>query len=149
MMMQANRWAFGTLSLLTVGWLALQLVIGVTGMEAVKTWPVTSFKMFSGTSGADFDYIVEGQVDGDESVTLDAGVLGLTELQLDGYLRRQVAERDGELRRGASHHLAGLASLWSRELSMTVRELVVRVEVREAGTRRVSQVREVARWQAS
>jgi hypothetical protein len=129
---------------------ALQLLIGVTGLQAIATWPVTSFKMFADTTGQSYTYVTTGRTPDGRALVLDHDVLGLTELQLGAYLRERVADRDGTQRPGAQEHLEGVAALWGEELGTSFEEIVVRVEVRRPSDEPdVSELREVARWRAS
>lgn len=146
---EKRHWAIPVLSVVTAGWLGLHALIGVTGAEAIATWPITSYKMFSGTTGEMYTYSVQGTAEDGATVVLDHDDLGLTELQLSGYLRRRIAERDGTLRPGAQRHLTGMAELWSDAIRSEVQTVSVLVEVRQPREAGAPEVREVARWERS
>lgn len=116
------------LTSVTVLWLLALVLATVRQTDAL--YPVTSYSMFSyPTGGLNVQFELTGTTAAGRPVLLSAEDLGLTELQLRGFLADNVGSHPDRRRPEATASIAAVADAWSDRHDAELSKLsVVRVE---------------------
>lgn len=116
------------LSALTMLWLLVVLYAAWTRSD--MAYPATGFGMFSATSGQAIDWEVTAITGDGDDITITAGSLGLSDLQLKGWIVDHVSRWDGTPRQAAEEELAALATAWQKRHGDSLTHVEARREVR-------------------